>query len=138
MLIPCFFMSNDYESEPQSLLRPHSHQVIPIKDQSESHQILPQVCSLYLSNLNIPEPHQIIPNNIIKNLKANPMLWERIDQHYSPVFMSGGLWASKSMYHDFTMISLLRHKTLWRKWRRINSMVGHILLRHLLNALLRS
>jgi hypothetical protein len=76
-------------------------------------------------DLNVPDPHKVLTNNVIKYVKINLMLWQRLHKNDAPIFMSRGLRTGHSAYHDFPVINLLRHKTVREEWSGINSVEHH-------------
>src|SRR5690348_14736834 len=81
--------------------------------------------ALNAPNLNTPDLHKILTDDIIKNVEIDLMLRQRLNKHNAPIFMRRRLRTSHSTYHDFTIIDLLRHKAMGEEWRRINSAKSH-------------
>jgi hypothetical protein len=83
--------------------------------------------ALNVPDLDLSDPHKVFTDNVIKYVKINLMLRQRLHKNDAPIFMGGGLRSSDSTYHDFPVINLLRHKAVGKKRCRINSMEHHFL-----------
>jgi hypothetical protein len=124
-LIPSLIVPNNSERKSQGLLRAQSHKIISVKSKPESHKGLTQMGALNAHDLNVSNPHKVFTDNVIKNVKINLVLWQRLHKNDAPIFMSEGLRTGDSAYHDFPMINLLRHKTVREEWSGINSAECH-------------
>jgi hypothetical protein len=67
-------VSNHSESKAQSLLRTHSHEIVPIKNESEPHQSLTQVGALNTPNLNMSNLQKVLSDNVSKKLEIDLIL----------------------------------------------------------------
>ena len=76
-------------------------------------------------DLNVPDPHKVLTDNVIKYVKINLMLWQRLHKNDALVFMRGGMRTGHSAYHDFPVINLLCHETMREEWSGINSVECH-------------
>jgi hypothetical protein len=81
--------------------------------------------ALNAPDLNTPDLHKILTDDIIKNVKIDLMLRQWMNKHNAPIFMRRRLRMSHSTYHDFTMTDLLHHKSMGEERRRINSAKSH-------------
>jgi hypothetical protein len=77
--------------------------------------------ALNAPNLDVPNPHEVLTDNVIKKVKINLVLWQRLHKNDAPIFMCGGLRMGDSVYHDFPVINLLRHKIVREEWSGVNS-----------------
>ena len=76
-------------------------------------------------DLNPPDFHQILSDDIIKDVEVDLMLRQRVNKHNALIFMRRRLRTSYSTYHYLAMIDLLRHEAMGEERRRINSAKGH-------------
>jgi hypothetical protein len=107
------------------LLGAQSHQVISVERKPESHQSLPQMRALDAPDLDPPDFHQILTNNIIEDMEVDLMLRQGVNKHNAPIFMRRRLRTSNSTYHYLAMIDLLHHEAMGEERRRINSAKSH-------------
>jgi hypothetical protein len=82
--------------------------------------------ALNAPDLNTPDLHKILTDDIIKNVEVDLMLRQRLNKHNAPIFMRQRLRTSDSTYHYFVMIDLLRHEAMGEERRKINSTKSHI------------
>jgi hypothetical protein len=81
--------------------------------------------ALNAPDLNVSDPHKVLTDNVIKYVKINLMLWQRLHKNDAPIFMSGGLRTGHSVYHEFPVINLLHHKIVREEWSGINYVERH-------------
>jgi hypothetical protein len=67
--------------------------------------------ALNAPDLDLSDPHKVFTDNVIKYVKINLIVRQRLHKNDAPIFMGGGLRSSHSTYHDFPVINLLRHKS---------------------------